>query len=124
MEFNKGRRTAGNAMRPLFAVLLLAACASPAPPAPDRPQVETVRTELGEQAHALLTEATHDGFSGAVIAEANGELILAAGYGLADREANRPFTIDTIAQIGSITNPSLAQRSPIWNGEGWSISIT
>jgi CubicO group peptidase (beta-lactamase class C family) len=85
----------------------LAACALPSAvsvesEAPPR-TVETVRGTIGEQADQILRDAATAGFSGAAIIEIDGEVVFAGGYGWADREARRPFTIDTIAQIGSIT---------------------
>lgn len=43
------------------------------------------------------------GFSGAVLVARGGEVILHAGYGMADREQARPFTADTAFTTGSIT---------------------
>jgi CubicO group peptidase (beta-lactamase class C family) len=52
---------------------------------------------------AFLTARAADGFSGAVLARKDGREVLAKGYGLADREKGRPFTIATVASNGSIT---------------------
>jgi CubicO group peptidase (beta-lactamase class C family) len=91
----------------LLSVLALLGCASHAPDAatPSEPPrtVETVHGTIGEQADQILTAAAAEGFNGAAIVEINGEVVLAGGFGWADREAGRPFTVDTIAQIGSIT---------------------
>ena len=57
---------------------------------------------------AVLAAAVPSGFGGAVLVEKNGEIVLRAGYGMADREAKIPFTVDTIAQIGSITKSMTA----------------
>jgi CubicO group peptidase (beta-lactamase class C family) len=88
-------------------VAALAACASPSAVSAvsDEPPrtVETVRGTIGEQADQILRDAAAAGFSGAAIIEIDGEVVFAGGYGWADREARRPFTVDTIAQIGSIT---------------------
>lgn len=93
-------------------MLALSACASPATDAVrlDAPPrtVEIVRGPVGEQADEILRRAAADGFSGAAIIEVDGELVFAGGYGYADREARTPFTIDTVAQIGSITKPFTA----------------
>lgn len=43
------------------------------------------------------------GFSGAVLVARGGEVVLHAGYGMADRERERPFTADTVFTTGSIT---------------------
>lgn len=89
----------------LFAPGALLGCATPPPVADQTPPrtVETASGSIGEQAGQLLTTAAAEGFSGAAMIEINGELVFAGGYGWADREARRPFTLDTIAQIGSIT---------------------
>ena len=90
----------------------LAACTthgSSTATAQDPPRrVETMRGTIGEQADQALKSAAAEGFSGAAVIEIDGEVVLAGGYGWADREARRPFTIDTIAQIGSITKPFTA----------------
>lgn len=65
---------------------------------------DVVRGDIAKKVHAELERREEaDTFSGAVIVELGGELVLDAGYGAADREAQAPFTTDTIAQIGSIT---------------------
>jgi CubicO group peptidase (beta-lactamase class C family) len=91
----------------VISVLALLGCASHAPdaPAPNDPPrtVETRSGTIGEEADRILTAAAAEGFNGAAIIEINGEVVFAGGYGWADREARRPFTLDTIAQIGSIT---------------------
>lgn len=53
---------------------------------------------LGEQ----LERAAADGFAGSVVAVRDGEVVLDAGYGLADREAGRPNDSNTVYDIGSI----------------------
>lgn len=58
---------------------------------------------IAEEIDRQLTAAVPGGFGGAIIVEIDGTTILRGGYGLADREAARPFTARTIAQIGSIT---------------------
>jgi CubicO group peptidase (beta-lactamase class C family) len=57
---------------------------------------------------AVLAAAVPSGFGGAVLVEKDGEIVLKAGYGFADRQAKTPFTVDTIAQIGSITKSMTA----------------
>ena len=61
----------------------------------------------GETAKAMdreLTEAAASrGFGGAVVTLVHGQVVLSAGYGLANRETAVRFTVDTPAQIGSIT---------------------
>jgi CubicO group peptidase (beta-lactamase class C family) len=43
------------------------------------------------------------GFSGAIVVEHEGQVVLQRGYGLADREARRPYTPSTVQTMGSIT---------------------
>jgi CubicO group peptidase (beta-lactamase class C family) len=60
-------------------------------------------SELAVKVNALLAGAAQDGFGGAVIIERDGRVVLSKGYGLANRPAGIPFTVDTIALISSIT---------------------
>ncbi len=53
--------------------------------------------------HEYLTRATAFGFSGSVLVARDGEVVLHAGYGDADREAGIPVTPETVFDIGSIT---------------------
>ncbi|MGD9982397.1 MAG: serine hydrolase domain-containing protein [Hyphomonadaceae bacterium] len=96
-------------MLAFFAALGLVGCAAPTTMTAlsiDLPRsVETVRGDVGERAHEILRTAAAAGFSGAAIIEIDGAIVFAGGYGWADREARQPFTIDTVAQIGSITKP-------------------
>ncbi|NEZ04932.1 beta-lactamase family protein [Wenzhouxiangella sp. XN201] len=43
------------------------------------------------------------GFSGAIIVDAGGKIVLRKGYGLADRQAGHPYTPATVQTHGSIT---------------------
>jgi CubicO group peptidase (beta-lactamase class C family) len=69
--------------------------------------VVAVAAPAGDTATAIdraLTEAAAArGFGGAIVATIKGEVVLSAGYGLANRETAVPFTVDTPAQVGSIT---------------------
>ena len=58
---------------------------------------------LGARLDSLLRGFVDDGFSGAVLVAKDGQVILANGYGLADREKGQPVTVDTVFTIGSIT---------------------
>ena len=53
--------------------------------------------------HEYLTRATAFGFSGSVLVARDGEIVLHAGYGKADRDAGVPVTPETVFDIGSIT---------------------
>ena len=50
-----------------------------------------------------LSQAEKQGFSGAVLVAKKGNILLRKGYGLANREAQTPFTENTVTTIGSIT---------------------
>ncbi|HET9298331.1 MAG TPA: serine hydrolase domain-containing protein, partial [Candidatus Polarisedimenticolaceae bacterium] len=74
-----------------------------APAVPPEGLSETVVGEEGRKADAWLTERAKAGFSGVVLAARDGKLVLAKGYGLADREAGTPFKVDSVFSIGSVT---------------------
>jgi CubicO group peptidase (beta-lactamase class C family) len=65
--------------------------------------VDTVATELGKRLDSVLLSAERRGFSGVVRVEKGGALLLAKGYGLADRARGIPFDAGTLVQIGSNT---------------------
>jgi CubicO group peptidase (beta-lactamase class C family) len=65
--------------------------------------VETSDSELADQVNSVLSVAVKSGFGGAVIIERQRRIVLSTGYGLANRQAGVPFTVDTVAPIGSIT---------------------
>ncbi len=58
---------------------------------------------LAEQLKTALNEAAQNGWSGSVLVAQNGQVLVEAGYGLADREAQKPQTAQTVFSIGSIT---------------------
>lgn len=62
-----------------------------------------VSGEMGRKLDEFLTRIEHNGFSGAMLVAKDGEVVLTKGYGLADREAGRPVTVNTVFDIGSIT---------------------
>lgn len=68
------------------------------------PQSESVPngTVIGERA-AKMDARLAEGFSGVAVAALDGKVVLAKGYGFADRERKNPFTIDTVYDVGSIT---------------------
>ena len=67
-------------------------------------QSETiVAGEIGARIDSALTVAARGGFNGVVRIEQRGKLVLAKGYGLANRERKIPFTPATVVQIGSNT---------------------
>ena len=66
----------------------------------------------------LLTHMDESGFSGAVIYERRGQALLVASYGLADREQQVPFTLETVAQIGSISKQFTATAALLLVDDG------
>ncbi len=76
------------------AVVLLAACTS---------GTDTPERVAGDGCDAALSAWADAGFSGAVAVTAAGEPVCEAGYGLADRDTDRPNTADTVFAIGSVT---------------------
>jgi CubicO group peptidase (beta-lactamase class C family) len=74
----------------------------PNAPAADRPG-DVVTGELGARLDEFLGRLADWGFSGSVLVAKGGDVALARGYGLADRENKRPFTADTVSCIGSVT---------------------
>lgn len=61
------------------------------------------QSQIGEKIDRYLSAMEALGFSGAIIASQGDEVILRKGYGLADREARRPYTPTTVQSHGSIT---------------------
>jgi len=82
----------------VLAVLVLAGCA--VDPGIDREDDLPAGPPPCDQAFDKWADA---GFSGSVAILTGGRLDCAAGYGLADVEADRPNTPDTVFDIGSIT---------------------
>lgn len=83
----------------LLAALLAASPASAQDGPPDTiPQAELVRRLTG----TLDSLAARDEFSGVAILARNGQPIMERAFSLADREANRPNTLDTRFNLGSI----------------------
>ena len=62
-----------------------------------------VEGELGQKLDEYLTQLADDGASGAFLVAKDGDVVLAKGYGLADRKKGAPVTPDTVFDIGSIT---------------------
>lgn len=60
-----------------------------------------VRGPLGQRLDSTLRAAESRGFHGTVLIERNGEIVLLAGYGLADEAAGTRFGPATVVQIGS-----------------------
>lgn len=64
---------------------------------------ETVRGETAERIDEFMSDLADRGYAGSLIVEVHGEVILARGYGKADRAAAVPVTPDTVFDIGSVT---------------------
>src|SRR4051812_21969033 len=87
-------------------LVLISAAALLAVANPSHPAItpgDTVATALGARLDSALRAAQQRGFSGVVRIEKGGELVLAKGYGLANRERGIPFSRATVVQIGSNT---------------------
>lgn len=100
-------RTPGPALA-LVSALLALACSAPdattnATDAAAGPPAGPAPTGLGLRLDDYLGRLGALGFSGAAIVEHEGEVVLREGYGLADRDARRPYTPDTVQTHGSIT---------------------
>jgi CubicO group peptidase (beta-lactamase class C family) len=67
-----------------------------------------VKGPLGTALDRFMKANEGYGFSGSVIVVQHGEIVLNAGYGLADRAHNVPFTPDTLFDIASISKPFTA----------------
>jgi len=61
------------------------------------------RDALGTSLNNYMLGIENEGFSGALLVERNGEIVIASGYGWSHRESQRMFTRDTVFDIGSIT---------------------
>ena len=60
----------------------------------------TIQGGTGEALDRYLKES---GYQGAALVAKGGEVVLAQGYGLADREKKKPWTPETYVSVGSIT---------------------
>ncbi|MFQ5825182.1 MAG: serine hydrolase domain-containing protein [bacterium] len=69
----------------------------------DSKQNKIVNGEIGTKIDEYMSRLENLGFSGALLVAKDDEIILAKGYGLADRERNIPVTTETVFTIGSIT---------------------
>lgn len=58
---------------------------------------------LATRVRAYLDRATENGYAGSVLVASKGKIVLEQGCGMADREAKRPQTTETVFSVGSIT---------------------
>lgn len=100
---NRQSRVPHSSWRPAFALLVGILTAAQPLGAQQTSSVNVLRGTPAEAIHTDLLGRAESGFGGAVIIEKDGELVLSAGYGWANREQRHPFTTTTIAQIGSLS---------------------
>jgi CubicO group peptidase (beta-lactamase class C family) len=67
------------------------------------PVSDTVEQGLGQRLDREISRVAEHGFSGAILVGTSNRIILAKGYGFADRRARRLFTSRTVYDMGSIT---------------------
>jgi CubicO group peptidase (beta-lactamase class C family) len=96
--------------RAIAAIIVLAFSASAAHAQPTAiPVVDgTVKGEVATKIEKRLSELAGKDFSGVVLVAQDGAVILAKGYGYADRAGKVPYTTDIVFDIGSITKPFTA----------------
>ncbi len=66
-------------------------------------EAQNNNSALFHKIDSYLEESEKNGFSGAVLVSIKGEIILAKGYGWADRKNKIPNTASTVFNIGSVT---------------------
>lgn len=81
---------------PLAAALTVALAALPATGSTTRPELRGALDEYLSRLEGL-------GFAGVALVADDGEIVLAEGYGLADRDRGIPWTTGTVSSVGSIT---------------------
>lgn len=89
-----------------FTILLLATVAplrTTGSGAPLAAQMTTEGSDVGARIDRCLSAMEPLGFSGAILVEHRGEVVLRKGYGLANRETRRPYTPATVQTHGSLT---------------------
>jgi hypothetical protein len=83
----------------VFGAVVLAAPAR----ADEFPKEGVVRGELGAKLDAYFSRLPPFGYAGGLVVTKGNEIVLAKGYGLADRQAKRPVTAQSVFCLGSIT---------------------
>ncbi|MEO7541947.1 MAG: serine hydrolase domain-containing protein [Sphingomicrobium sp.] len=84
------------------------AAASPLASAATAAPLDEMSAQLVADIDRQLTDEAAKGFGGAVIIKRGDSVVLAKGYGYANREAKIRFTPETIAQIASVTKSQTA----------------
>jgi CubicO group peptidase (beta-lactamase class C family) len=88
----------------LFVLAQLVACGQePAPGNPVSPVLSEADTEFAADTAEYFESLEKLGFAGGLLVTRGDETIIHTGYGMADREANIPWSADTISTMGSIT---------------------
>lgn len=87
---------------PLCAALFLTAIL-PHPVVAQTPDGNKQPSTVSTQIQQYFNRAVENGYSGSVLVAHKGETLLKQGYGMADREAKRAQTAETVFSIGSIT---------------------
>ncbi len=77
-----------------------------------------VQRELGNKLDDYLSRMEAFGFHGAMLIEVDGEVVLAKGYGTADRRLNTPITTQTVFDIGSLSKQFLAAAALLLESQG------
>lgn len=86
--------------------LLLAGCTAEHVRQPQ--QAVDTDSEIAVRIDRYLSGLEGLGFSGAIIVDEGGQVVLRKGYGLADRETRRPYAANTVQTHGSITKQMTA----------------
>ncbi|MCC5785161.1 MAG: beta-lactamase family protein [Phycisphaerales bacterium] len=77
-----------------------------------------VQDDLGIKLDDYLSRMEAFGFHGAMLIEVDGEVVLAKGYGIADRRLNTPITTQTVFDIGSLSKQFLATAALLLESQG------
>ena len=83
----------------IFAGVLLASCMLPAWGKTAEPGNTAFRQAISQ----LMNSRAGEGFSGALLVARKGEVVISRGYGQSNRQANTPFTGETVIDINSVT---------------------
>ncbi len=86
---------------PVFVAVLLGLCRIAGATAPA--DVDKVEGPLGRKLDEHMKMRAETGFSGVLLVAKDGNIVIAKGYGLANREKQIPFTSRTVFDIGSVT---------------------